>query len=182
MASVFGHIVASTAIGLAFFPKQASPKILATAALCAAAPDLDIFAFNFGIPYLHPFGHRGASHSILFAVALGLGVAWLFFRRDKAFWKLTALFFLATLSHPMLDACTTGGRGVALFFPFDNARIFFPWRVIKVSPISIGDFFDEWGLKVLASEARWILLPSLALVAASWVFQNVTQRRRDAKP
>lgn len=173
MASVFGHIMASTALGAAFFPKQSSRKVLAVAGLCACAPDLDILAFNFGIPYGHPLGHRGASHSILFAAMLGVSVAWLFWRRDGDFWRLAALFFFATLSHPLLDACTNGGRGVALFFPFDNERIFFPWRVIQVSPISPGDFFGEWGLIVLGSELLWIGLPGLLLVGISKLLRTV---------
>lgn len=158
--------MASTAIGLAFFPKQSSPKALAFAGACACIPDLDVLAFHIGIPYGHPLGHRGATHSFLFAALLGMSMAWLFWRNDRAFWRLALLFFLATASHPLLDACTNGGRGVALFFPFDNSRIFFSsLRVIQVSPISPSDFFGEWGALVLASELRWIGFPGALLVA-----------------
>jgi hypothetical protein len=34
------------------------------------APDLDVIAFRFGIPYAAPFGHRGAAHSISVALVL----------------------------------------------------------------------------------------------------------------
>ena len=34
------------------------------------APDLDVIAFRFGIPYAAPFGHRGAAHSIFVALVL----------------------------------------------------------------------------------------------------------------
>lgn len=164
--------MASTAIGKAFFPKIFNWKTGVLAAACSVVPDLDILAFNFGIPYDSVWGHRGASHSIVFAVVFGLAVAAVFFFRDKNFWKFWLLFSLATVSHPLLDACTNGGRGVALFFPFDNSRIFFPFRKILVSPISPADFFSDWGWRVLWSEIFWIGLPGLLLVLAAAAFRK----------
>jgi len=73
-------------------------------------------------------------------------------------------FFVVTLSHPLLDACTTGGLGVAFFSPFSNHRYFFPFHPIKVSPIAVNSFFSDWGLRVLLSEALWIGLPTLIVV------------------
>jgi inner membrane protein len=59
---------------------------------------------------------------------------------------------------------TSGGRGVGFLIPFDNTRHFFPFRPIKVSPIGIGEFFSEWGAKVLLGEFKYILLPCLTLL------------------
>jgi inner membrane protein len=39
----------------------------------AVLPDLDVLGFHAGIPYEHPLGHRGLSHSLLFALVVGLG-------------------------------------------------------------------------------------------------------------
>jgi inner membrane protein len=64
----------------------------------------------------------------------------------------------------LLDALTTGGKGVALLSPFDNTRYFFPWKVIKVSPIGISKFFSEWGMRVVISELKWIGIPSLIFI------------------
>jgi inner membrane protein len=72
-----------------------------------------------------------------------------------------------TASHGALDALTDGGLGVAFFAPFDAGRYFFPRTPIRVSPIG-ADFFGPRGLEVLASEALWVWLPALALVAAVW--------------
>ena len=72
-------------------------------------------------------------------------------------------FFFCTVSHGVLDAMTDGGLGVAFFSPFDTTRYFFPARPVLVSPIGIGEFFSEYGVRVLASEAVWIGLPSLVL-------------------
>jgi len=77
---------------------------------------------------------------------------------------LLVLWFAGvTASHGLLDALTNGGRGIAFFAPFSDHRYFFPWRPIQVSPIGVG-FFSARGLRVLASEAGWIWLPS-AIIA-----------------
>jgi len=165
MASVFGHIAAATALSYTFFPRQFRPAVLAVAAFCAAAPDLDVLAFRFGIAYSSEWGHRGWTHSLVFAFLFGTLVAAIFFRRDQGFWKIALLCMLATVSHPLLDMLTNGGRGVALYWPFSLERLFFPWQPIQVSPLGAGAFFSEWGLRVLWSEAKWIGLPGLVLMA-----------------
>ncbi len=168
MASIFGHIGAAAALACTFFPAQSRPAVLSVAAFCAAAPDLDVLAFRFGISYGSEWGHRGWTHSLVFAAGFGLLLAAVFFRQDKDFWKIALLFMLATASHPLLDMLTNGGRGVALWWPFRLDRIFFPWHPIQVSPLGAGAFFSEWGLAVLWSEAKWIGLPGLMLVAVGW--------------
>lgn len=164
MASVFGHIAASSALGAACFPAQWRIGTGIAAAVCAAIPDADVLAFRWGIPYESIWGHRGWTHSIGFAVVWGCLVALLFFRGDRQFWKTAVYLSLATLSHPLLDMLTNGGRGCALFFPFSETRHFFPWRPILVSPIQAADFFSPWGIAVLGSELIWIGLPGLLLV------------------
>ncbi|MFA6179679.1 MAG: metal-dependent hydrolase, partial [Candidatus Methylopumilus sp.] len=54
-----------------------------------------------------------------------------------------------------------GGLGVALYWPFSNERVFFPYHPIAVSPIGVGRFFTERGLAVLKSEFIWVVLPSI---------------------
>lgn len=130
--------------------------------LCTVIPDADVLAFTVGIPYEHPFGHRGFTHSILFALLLSLLLVALFFREKSTKTRLLLgfLFFIATLSHGLLDSLTTGGLGVNYFFPFDNSRYFFPWRPIRVSPIGISNFFSARGMAVIKSELLWIGLPA----------------------
>ena len=102
----------------------------------AIFPDFDVVAFKFGIPYEHPLGHRGFTHSIFFAVCFAALVRWIFFshvpRNSKKGWMFFTIFFLATVSHGVLDAMTTGGRGVAFFGPFDNTRHFLPWPLLRL--------------------------------------------------
>lgn len=163
MASVFGHVAVSTAIGYTLFPKYVRPATLLLAGFCAFAPDLDVLAFRFGISYQSIYGHRGWTHSLIFALLLGALIGWA--SGDKRDPKaLTLWFALSMLSHPLLDMMTNGGLGCALWWPFSDERVFFPFRPIKVSPLSVADFFSPWGLSVLASEVLWIGIPCLVLV------------------
>jgi len=117
----------------------------------ALLPDADVIAFKLGIPYSAPWGHRGASHSLVFAalVALGiLGVARLL-RLPPGRTALLALF--AVGSHGLLDALTDGGLGAALLWPFSEARLFAPVRPLPVSPIG-SRMFSTRGLYVVAVE------------------------------
>jgi inner membrane protein len=166
MASVFGHIAVSTALGYAFFPKQVRPAALLLAGFCAFAPDLDVLAFRFDIPYDSPWGHRGWTHSLMFAVILGALAGRLLAGRLASARPSMLWMTASTLSHPLLDMLTNGGRGCALWWPFSEDRIFFPFRPIAVSPLSIGDFISGWGLEVLASELIWVVFPAVLMTLA----------------
>ena len=64
---------------------------------------------------------------------------------------LAALCAAVVMSHPLLDAMTTGGLGVAWAWPWSAERAFLPWRPIPVAPIGAG-FLSERGLKVALTE------------------------------
>jgi inner membrane protein len=122
-----------------------------------------VIALKFGIPYESQWGHRGFTHSFVFATGLAFLLT-LFHRKisstpQAVFW----LCFLSTVSHGVLDSMTNGGRGVAFFWPFSLERIFLPFRPIQVSPIGVSGFFSEWGVRVIASELIWILIPALVI-------------------
>lgn len=174
MASIFGHVAASTALGFSFFPKKTAWRALVLAGFCAFAPDLDVLAFRFGIPYASIWGHRGWTHSLTFAMLLGFTVAAIFYRKEKGFWKMAAWFILATASHPLLDMLTTGGLGCALWWPFSDERLFFPVRVILVSPLEIRSFVGKYGLRVLINEMVWIGLPGMLLIMITRLFRQRT--------
>ena len=171
MASVFGHgVVAFTVSKLA----QNKPirLLLITAILSSILPDIDVLTFKFGVPYEHPFGHRGFTHSILFALLWAGLMASIFGKSKKLIWFW--VIFLSTLSHGLLDALTNGGRGVGFFVPFDEERFFFPWRIIEVSPIYIEDFFSDWGIAVILSEIRYIIIPCFIIFVIVAIFKKYT--------
>jgi inner membrane protein len=170
MASVFSHAVAALGIGACFYRREIPKRVWVFGAVCSVIPDADVIGFHFGVRYGDFWGHRGFTHSLLFAAILASTVALLLFRHGlPGISRLTLwlYFFLATASHGLLDAMTDGGLGVALFAPFDNHRYFLPWRPIRVSPIGISQFFTHRGIAVLQSELLWIWLPAALLIAAA---------------
>jgi inner membrane protein len=173
VASAFSHAVAALGIGALFYRPEIPKRVWVIGAACAALPDLDVIGFRFGIAYGDALGHRGFSHSLVFAAALAALVVWVGFRRGVSGMRPTTLWaylFLATASHGFLDAFTDGGLGVAFFAPMDNTRYFFPIRPIRVSPLTPRGFFSERGFAALRSELPWVWLPSalLAVLATAW--------------
>jgi inner membrane protein len=177
MASAFPHAIVAASPGTAFWRPGMSARFLAPGALFSVVPDIDVVGFNFGIHYGDLLGHRGLTHSLAFAAAMAPMGAFLCAGRSAAqpgWWMAWWYLFLATASHGLLDAMTDGGRGVAFFSSFSNARYFLPWRPIAVSPIGVAAFFPERGIDVLRSGIRWIWLPSgvfaaIALTARRWL-------------
>lgn len=177
MASGFSHAIAALSIGTCFYGPGIPKRVWAMGAFCSVVPDLDVLGFRFGIRYGDFGGHRGFTHSIVFAALLALVVSLWGFRRGLpglSLFSIWTYLFLATASHGFLDAMTDGGLGVAFFSPFDNSRYFLPWRPIRVSPIGIGRFFSDRGLAVLQSELVWIGIPAGLFAVSLWI----SRRRR----
>jgi inner membrane protein len=135
-------------------------------------PDADVLAFDFGIPYEHMYGHRGFTHSIVFALIWAFLMIFLFHRDQIRPYILGCYYFICTISHGLLDAMTTGGRGVAFFAPFSDERYFLPWRFIHVSPLRASHFFSEWGLKVIKNEMIYVGLPCLLLISVGFILNR----------
>lgn len=126
-------------------------------------PDADVIGLRVGVPYGDMLGHRGLTHSLIFACLVGLAAAALFWVgvRPRERFLIALSIAVATASHGILDAFTDGGRGVAFFSPFDTTRYFFPVTPIKVAPLGAQAFFSQRGLSVLASELAWVWCPTL---------------------
>ena len=178
MPTIFTHAAAAASLGSLYPGGRVPPRFWVLAAACAVLPDADVFGFAFGVRYGHMLGHRGLSHSLPFALLTGAAVATLFFRAgafSREWWRLAAFFSAATASHGLLDALTDGGLGVAFFAPFDDARYFFPWRPVMVSPIGLG-FFSSYGLTVIRSELVWVWLPSALLFVGAFAYRRASGR------
>jgi len=163
VASAFSHAVAALSIGTCFYQSGVPKRVWVAGAVCSVLPDLDVIGFRFGIRYGDFWGHRGFTHSLVFAAVIAGAAMIIGFRRGAPNMGRVPLFsylFLATASHGVLDAMTNGGLGVAFFSPFDNSRYFLPWRPIRVSPIAITRFFSPRGYAILQSELLWIWLPA----------------------
>ena len=168
MASLMTHAFAAVALGKTLTAVKLPPRFLALAVVSSLLPDADVVGFALGVEYGDLLGHRGLSHSLMFALVWSFGAMSLvgfqnIARGSRTWWKLAVLLFTVTASHGVLDALTNGGLGIAFFAPFDGTRYFFPWRPVVVSPISFELFFTGWGGAVLQSELKFIWLPLLAL-------------------
>lgn len=163
MPTIITHPVIPLSIAFLAGRKIVSGRLLSAAVIASVLPDADVVGLIFGIPYEHVLGHRGFSHSITFALIIGL--LGKFFARNLSAAPTVAFFFIfiSTLSHGLLDALTNGGLGVAFFSPFNNDRFFFSWRPIRVSPMSLEPFLARRGWRVFASEFLWVWLPALSL-------------------
>ncbi|SCK11186.1 metal-dependent hydrolase [Vogesella sp. LIG4] len=164
MPSILSHPAVPLAIGLGLGRKLIPRPLLLAGVLLSILPDLDVLAFRLGIPYGDAFGHRGFSHALFSAALLALLAGWYCQRRYPVSFRVACGYlFVAMASHGLLDTLTTGGKGVALLWPFSNERFFAPLQFIQVSPIGAGRFLSARGLTVLISELQWVWLPAIAL-------------------
>jgi inner membrane protein len=175
VASVLSHPAVPLALAVAIGPERVPTALLAAGCVASVLPDVDAVGFAAGIPYGHTFGHRGFTHSLLFAAAVALLSVSVMRRFGVSPSAAFAFLFVSTASHGVLDAMTTGGLGVAFWSPLSNARYFLPWRRILVSPIGIAPFFSDRGRRVLASELVWIWMPCAALAAIAVAVRKVVQ-------
>ena len=212
MPSIITHAAVPLALWCAADRGRIPAWLLAAGVVAAMLPDADVLAFALHIPYADAFGHRGASHSLLFACVLATLAAVLAFFGSSRPWSAphssgsrrpwsavscqprlaptkagptvastlqAAVFvFVCAASHPLLDAMTSGGLGVALAWPWSEQRFFAPWRPIRVSPFA-PQFFSARGVATLLSELRWVWLPLATAVVAWKLIQPAPAAPRD---
>ena len=189
MASI-GHLAAGLCCGKWYSARIAS---IYTSTLVALSflPDADVIGFKFGIEYASPFGHRGASHSILFALVVGSLVGYGVHRLTRRFdaegggarakpfgggaGVFMALCVCVTMSHGLFDMLTDGGHGVALFWPIDDTRLFFPWQPLPVAPIGRRFFTTPRGWYVAAVECACFSPFLLYAIFGRWRAKKLSQ-------
>jgi inner membrane protein len=182
MATPITHGLFALAAGKVAFARKMPARFWVLTALVSVLPDVDTLAFRFGIRYQNVLGHRGLTHSLLFAAVMAGAVMALAFRDVRTFsgfwWALAAFFFGVGASHGLLDAMTDGGLGVAFFAPFSDARYFLPFQPLRVSPIGVSRFLTRRGVDVMLSEMLWVWLPALVAVAATLTCRKIIFRRQ----
>lgn len=90
-------------------------------------PDADVLSFKFGVAYGNVFGHRGFTHSLVFAFVVPLLCVFIGRRWFRAGLIRCWLFLtVSLLSHSLLDSVTTGGKGVGWLWPWSDERFFAP--------------------------------------------------------
>ena len=168
MPTILSHPAVPLGLAIALGPANVSGRLLAAGVLASIAPDLDVLGFRLGIAYSHELGHRGFTHSLALALALAMLVAPFAHRLTSRPLPTFLFVFVACASHGLLDMLTTGGHGIALFWPFSEERFFWPVQVIEVSTLNLRRFFGEAGWAVLGSELRWVWLPAAVSAAVGY--------------
>lgn len=178
--TILTHVIVPVAITAAAGRGQVPLRLLLAGVVASILPDADVAGYWVGIPYAASAGHRGITHSLLFALTLG-GLAALFPRQLRSPAPFAfAIVCGSALSHPLLDMLTDGGLGVALWAPWSSERMFFPARPIEVASLRPERMFSGQGLAVLASEFRWVWLPAAALSLPCWIWRHVNALRARA--
>ena len=117
---VLGASVAEAALG-----KKIGNKAIVLGAIAGTIPDLDIITRFFVDDLTASVMHRGFSHSLIFPFVAAPILAWILKKIYSSYTNVSfidwfKMFFLAIITHPLLDAQTTWGT--QLFWPFE-------WRI-----------------------------------------------------
>jgi inner membrane protein len=168
MATLFTHCFVGFTLAQVLPIQNRDKKFVTTMTLLPIIPDLDYIGFALKVPYESFWGHRGFTHSILFCLFLALFLSFFFDQLQSFKTKVSHFicFYISLFSHPLLDAFTNGGLGVAFYSPYSLYRYFFPYHPIQVSPMGLS-FFSERGVMVLLSESYWVALPCLILLVCN---------------
>ena len=169
MPTVITHAAVPLCIALGLGSKVIPPRLLFAGIILAMLPDADVLSFNFGVAYGNVFGHRGFTHSLVFAFVVPL-LCVLIGRRWFRAGLIRCWLFLTVslLSHSLLDSVTTGGKGVGWLWPWSDERFFAPWQVIKVAPFALSRYTTPYGHQVIISELMWVWLPGMLLMGMLW--------------
>jgi inner membrane protein len=144
---------------------------MAACVALAWLPDADVLWLSLGVPDRGIFGHRGFTHTPVFALGVGLVVALVLWARRKPEFVRLGLFAASlVLSHSILDASAQDGRGMLFFWPLSAERFHLPWRPIPDAPVGLA-MFSRVGLSHLAIEFGMFL---------PFTFFALRRRARDA--
>ena len=141
MAS-FGHVAVGMLAGRLHggaegrFSRRCSWGTMLTFAALSAMPDADVIAVALGAHDSGVIGHRGASHSLSIAVAVGVVCALVARRMRWPVLRTAIAGMLAVASHGILDALGEGGRGIPLLWPFSHTRFMSPLRLLPENGLS----------------------------------------------
>jgi hypothetical protein len=104
MPTIVTHGFVATLLGKGLARGRMPARFWFLSVLCSILPDADVLGFRLGINYEDLLGHRGLSHSLLFAIILSLVVTFLAFPQLPPRWTRLVLFpyfFVVTASHPI---------------------------------------------------------------------------------
>ena len=166
MASPLGHTAVALALGVVLRPGTVPRRYWVLGACCSVLPDLDFLPRSLGARQIDVLlgGHRGLTHSIPFALLIGIIVVLAAFPdpnwsgRRGALWLY---FTSASASHGLVDSLTTYGQRIALLAPICWSRVKAPWQPLGKGPCR-GTV--DCLIQGLGGELLWLVLPALIVV------------------
>jgi inner membrane protein len=155
--------IAHLAVGLAAGRYMArndkeAPRAMAFGAVLATLPDWDLVSHAFAGVQDTMAGHRGASHSLVAAVAVGALIGAVFGSRWWGRGKTAIWAILTIITHPILDLFNVQGK-VGLFWPWTDQFSVVPVQFQLIPGVlSTADLLTRKVIPVLLWEAV-IFLP-----------------------
>ncbi len=157
------HIVLGACIGEATGGKILGRKAMVAGALAQSIPDIDFLAYFWLNKTQNLLGHRGFTHSILFAimvvVVMTLATKKIFHKRKFDWRHGLMLFGINVFCHLFIDAFNA--YGVGWLEPFNHHR--FSFNVLFVAD----PFFSIWPF--LACIAMWIWYRNKKVITWGWI-------------
>jgi inner membrane protein len=159
--------------GAAYVVGQSSKgvrKFIVLSALCQWLPDIDVVSYLFAINEQHALGHRGLTHSLVFAGLVALGILWYGYRdlriASPGWWTMYTWFFVMTALHSVFDAMVASSLGVAFFWPLDTTRYQLPWQPFVDVPVEAAYLWSGrfWYAVFVESQLFSLLLAGLFVV------------------
>lgn len=173
MPSIYTHGIVGLGLGKLFTGRRMPKTFWLLAFLLPIVPDFDALS---SAKYGDAAGHRGLTHSLAFALGLGLIVAMATFKAYKvSLWDLWGFYFVAIASHGILDAFNSGGYGIPFFWPLSMKR-YGPWGPVRVVDFAF-DIPNPWRSASMRDEIFWIWLPLLVLVGVVTGYRRLRARR-----
>jgi inner membrane protein len=173
-----GHVAVGLLVGRACEAKTTKEKIITMSLFggLGLLPDADALLVAAGSEYEGQFGHRGFSHSLLFALTAATIVFFVARRWGSRPWFTAFLAFLAVGSHGLMDSMTYRTRGIPFLWPFSEDRFQLPWRPIPPAPFG-EHFFSRRGVDVMGIEMVYFLpLTLVALAPPLAIWRRWSQR------
>jgi len=168
MATIYTHAFVGLGLGRLYAVRPMPWAYWCLTALLPIVPDFDVFSTA---AYGAPLGHRGITHSLVFALLLSVlaaGATCRYFR--TRWWSLAGLFFAAIASHALLDALTRGSMGIPFFWPLEVRHG--NWGLIPVSDLSF-ELPDPRHSRALRAELLWVWLPTGVLVGLATAYRRL---------
>lgn len=168
------HFAPAVALAAALGTRTVGWRLILAGAVCGVMPDLDFLSVALRFDHFSgTYGHRGFTHSLGFALLVGLlGALWPSGRGIGWRPRVGRGTFLAlcTVSHPLLDSLIDVHICSAWLWPLDGARHCLDWRPIPMQGVPL------FGAERLRMELLWIGVPLLVLANVGMLVRHTWRR------